>query len=61
MMRSEDKKIAKVLENACDKGSKGFWKAKKETTNKNEPKQKNSRTPRTILQRLRGGHRQEEK
>ena len=30
-MRSEDRKKAKVLESAGDKGSKGFWKAKKRT------------------------------
>ena len=45
MMRSEDRKIAKVLECACDKGSKGFWKAIKELTNKNEPKQKTAEYP----------------
>ena len=45
MMRSEDRKRAKVLESACDKGSKGFWKAIKELTNKNEPKQKTAEYP----------------
>ena len=44
-MRSEDRKRAKVLENACDKGSKGFWKAIKELTNENEPKQKTAEYP----------------
>ena len=44
-MRSEDRKRAKVLESACDKGSKGFWKAIKELTNKNEPKQKTAEYP----------------
>ena len=61
MRRLEDRKRAKVLESACDKGSKSFWKAIKELTNENEPKQENSRIPKTILQRLHGGHRQEEK
>ena len=37
-MRAEDRKRAKVLESACDKGSKGFWKAIKELTNRNKPK-----------------------
>ena len=45
MMQSEDRKRAKVLESACDKGSKSFWKAIKELTNKNEPKQKTSEYP----------------
>ena len=40
MRRSEERKRAKVLESACDKGSKGFWKAIKELANENEPKQK---------------------
>ena len=40
MMRSEDRKRAKVLESACDKGSKGFWKAIKELINKNKPKKR---------------------
>ena len=40
MMRSEIRKRAKIWESACDKGCKGFWKAIKELTNKNEPKQK---------------------
>ena len=44
-MRSEDRKRAKVLEIACDKGSKGFWKAMKELTNENEPKQKTAEYP----------------
>ena len=59
MMRSEDRKRAKVLESACDKGSKGFWKAIKELTNKNEPdkKQQNIQNYST---KLRGGHRQGE-
>ena len=39
-VRSEDGKRAMALENACNKGSKGFWKALKELTNKTEPKQK---------------------
>ena len=41
MRQSEDRKRAKVLKSACDKVSKGFWKAIQELTNKNEPKQKN--------------------
>ena len=45
VMRSEDRKRAKVLENACDKGCKGFWKAIKELTNKNESKQKTAENP----------------
>ena len=45
MMQSEDRKRAKVLESACDKGSKGFWEAIKELTNKNEPKQKTAEYP----------------
>ena len=44
-MRSEDRKRAKVLESACDKGRKGFWKALKELTNKNDPKQKTADYP----------------
>ena len=44
--RSEEIKRAKVLERARDKGSKGFWKAKKkELTNENEPKQKTAENP----------------
>ena len=45
MMRSEDRKRAKVLESACDKGSKCFWKAIKELTNKNEPERKTAEYP----------------
>ena len=45
MMRSEDRKRAKVLENTCDTSSKGFWKAIKELTIKNEPKQKRAEYP----------------
>ena len=41
VMRSENRKRAK----ACDKGSKGFWKAIKELTNKNAPKQKTAEYP----------------
>ena len=40
MRQSEDRKRAKVLQDACDKGSKGFWKAIKKVTNKIDPKQK---------------------
>ena len=44
MRRSEERKRAKVLESACGKGSKGFWKAIKEVTNENEPQQKTLNT-----------------
>ena len=48
MMQSKDRKRANVLESACDKGSKGFWKAMKELTNKNEPKQKPAEYPKVF-------------
>ena len=44
MRRLEDRKRAKVLKRACDKVSKGFWKAIKELTNKNDPKQNQQNT-----------------
>ena len=38
MRQSSHRKRAKVLESACDEGSKVFWKALNEVTNKNESK-----------------------
>ena len=43
--RSEERKRAKVLASACDKGSKGFWNAIKELTKEKEPKQKPAEYP----------------
>ena len=38
--QSEERKRAKILERASDKGSKGFWRAIKKLTNDHESKQK---------------------
>ena len=51
-MRSGDRKRAKVLECASDKGSKHFWKAIKELTNKNEPKQKTAEYPKLFFKKF---------
>ena len=43
--QSEERKRAKILERASDKGSKGFWRAIKELTNDHESKLKNGDYP----------------
>ena len=46
--RSVERRRTKVLESAGDKGKKGFWKAIKELTSENEPKQKTAEYPNLI-------------
>ena len=48
MRLSDERKRTKVLESACDKGNKGFWKAIKELTVENEHKQKTAEYPNLI-------------
>ena len=48
MRRLDERKRTKVLESACDKSNKGFWKTKKELTNDDDPKQKTEEYPNPI-------------